>query len=121
MAWLAKEKRQKLALAVGAVPFLTAGIDAIGMGDTLFGAVNLAMAVLNLTAIRFLDRYSLQANILLAVLNAFVALLVAHNYDLAGKKGLPYAWLLISIAYLGAAGVMYFRAGRKIAQGAVKD
>ena len=121
MARLAKERRQKLALAVGAIPFLAAGIDAITMGDTLFGAVNLAMAILNLAAIRFLDRYSLQANILLAVLNAFVALLVAHNYNLAGKTGLPYAWLLISIGYLGAAGVMYFRAGRKVSQDAAKD
>lgn len=121
MALLAKEKRQQLALAVGAIPFLAAGIDAIGMGDTLFGTINLAMAILNLAAIRFLDRYSLQANITLAVLNAFVALLVAHNYDLAGKKGLPYAWLLISVGYLGSAVVMYVRAGRKASQDVAND
>ena len=69
-------------------------------GKLAFGAINLAMALANLLATRFVERAPRSTNGILLFCNALVAWVVGYDYLLQGKKGLPYAWLVVGILYL---------------------
>ena len=95
--------RIRLPLLIGAIPFLATGIDALVHGKVFFGTVNVAMAAANLLALRFAEKTPAHTQGVLFVLNALVAWVVGWDYYLAGKKGLPYAWLVVGFFYSIAA------------------
>lgn len=76
--------------------------------------VNGTMVTVNLIALRFMSSHSLQTNVILFILNGITGLFVGYSYYLAGKKGLPYAWLVVAFVYWGAAIVFYRRQKKKM-------
>jgi hypothetical protein len=95
--------RTRLPLLIGAIPFLTAGLDGVLQGKLFLGIVNLAMAAANLLALRYAERSPDSTKIFLFLLNAVVAWVVAWDYYLTGKQGLPYAWLAAGFFFCVAA------------------
>ena len=97
-----------LPLILSAAIFLLAGFDAISQGDTLFGIANLLTAAINLAALKYIERLPAITNLILFLLNALMAFFIAYQYKIAGKVGLPYAWVFAGIFYIGA-GIFVYR------------
>ena len=97
----------KLPLIIGAVLFLLNGLIAFDQGDRLLGATNVVLAIVNFAALRFISTASATTNTVLALCNALLAAVVAWSYAEAGKVGLPYAWGVVAIVYVGAAVIMW--------------
>lgn len=93
----------KLPLIIGAVLFLLNGFLSFEQGDWLLGVSNLALAIVNFGALRFISTASATTNAVLALCNALLAAVVAWSYAEAGKVGLPYAWGVVTVIYVGAA------------------
>ncbi len=106
------ERKLKLPLLIGAIPFLLAGIDGLGQGKPLLGVANLLMAATNLLALRFVGEAPEMTGFWIHLANAAVACVVGYDYFLEGKKGLPWAWALAAVAFVVAAVVFYRRARR---------
>lgn len=100
--------KTRLPLIIGAIPFLLAGLDALGQGDIFFGVANLLMAAINLAALIFVEKLPVMTNLVLFLLNAVMAFIIAYQYKIAGKIGLPYAWVFAGIFYIGA-GIVFYR------------
>lgn len=81
----------------------------------VFGGLNLAVALINLIAMRFVIRRPKATNVTLFVANAGIAGLVTWGYFQQAKQGQPYAWTAITIGYLVAAVVSYRRVGPEAA------
>lgn len=101
--------KSRLPLIIGAVLFLFNGLLSFDQGDSVLGGANVAMAVVNFVALRFIARASAATNATLAICNALLAAVVAWSYAQAGKVGLPYAWGAVAVVYLGAAAVIWRR------------
>ncbi len=105
-----EERKRKLPLVLGALPFLMGGLDGISEGHYAVGVVNVLMAVANLIAARFVDRSPEMTNVVIHCCNAVVAVIVGYDYFLQGKKGLPYAWCVAAVFFLVVAIRGYRRA-----------
>lgn len=112
---VAAKTRKRLGVwqfVMSAIPFLLSGYDALDHGKVAFGILNILVALANLASIRFIKKRAAETNIVLMLLNSGVAALVTRDYYLAGKKGLPYAWAAVTVAYFIAA-VMVWRKAKQ--------
>lgn len=98
----------KLPLIIGAFPFLLAGIDSIQQQYIIFGSANLFVAFLNLISLNFVAKHYYPVNIILSICNALLSFFISYNYYLMGKKGLPYAWIIIGIGFI-IASIIFFK------------
>ncbi len=103
------KKSDKLPLIIGVIPFLLAGIDSAQQKDVAMAVANFVMVTANLLALRFLADHALRTNVILFILNGFMALVMSWSLFLAGKKGLPYAWIVVACFYWGFSIVYYYR------------
>ncbi len=104
------ERKLKLPLIIGALPFLMAGLDAFDQGRHLLAAVNLLMTAVNWIAVRFISKAPEKTNAVVHLCNAAVAGFVSYDYFQQGKQWLPYAWIVAAGVFLGMAVVSYRRA-----------
>ena len=98
-----EQRKTGLPLILGMLPFAATAIDAFGENQILMGSANLLVCAANAIALKYIDKMQHNTNIVLFLINAAVALIVSYAYFQEGKKGLPYAWLLVCIVFVGAA------------------
>ncbi len=106
------ERKLKLPLIIGALPFLLASLDAFDQGSTVLAAVNLMMTAANWIAVRFVSKAPEMTSAVIYFCNALVAAFLSYDYFQQGKQGLPYAWVVAATVFLVAAAVFYRRARR---------
>ncbi|MEM7582791.1 MAG: hypothetical protein AAF560_05380 [Acidobacteriota bacterium] len=109
------ERKLKLPLIIGAVPFLMAGLDALDRGSYALAAVNLIMTAANWIAVSFVAKAPEKTNAVLHLCNAFVACFLSYDYFQQGKTGLPYAWIFTALAFL-AGSIVFYRRSRLLAR-----
>ncbi len=93
------DRKQKLPLIVAASVFLISALASFMSGNFTFAFLNLAMALLNFVALRFIERMPERTNALIHLANAVLAFFTAYDFFRAGKKGLPYAWLIAGLVF----------------------
>jgi hypothetical protein len=98
----------KLPLLLGVIPFIAAGTDALLNGDAMMTTANFTLVAANFTAMKSIKKNPLLVNGIILLLNGFMSLYISFNYYEAGKVGLPYAWLIISLINL-LASIMLIR------------
>ena len=106
------ERKLKLPLLIGALPFLLAGIDSLIQGKYFLGIANLLMAATNLLALRFIGDEPDMTGFWIHLANAALACVVGYEYSSEGKTGLPWAWAAAAAAFAAAA-VVSFRKARR--------
>lgn len=96
-----KNKRQYLPLALAAGIFLLGGFDGLQQGALLVGVANLVAGVVNLAALKLVERRPRLTSIVVNLMNATVAGVMSVSAVLAGKSYIQYAWALACLFFLG--------------------
>ena len=76
---------------------------ALDDGNLLMAAAALILVAVNLAAWRIESRDPARARLVVHLANAAFAFLLARDYNLQGKTGLPWAWAAAGVVFLVAA------------------
>jgi len=90
----------RLPLILGAVLFALSAYTAFFDGETGLALLDGAVAILNLVALRLIDRMPAWTDFAVNLANAVAALAMAVTLFAAGKTAVQYAWLVAAVLYL---------------------
>jgi len=78
-------------------------IVALEDGNRFMAAAVAGMVAINLAAWRFESRHPARARLVVHLANAALAFLLARDYQMQGRRGLPWAWAAAGVVFLLAA------------------
>jgi hypothetical protein len=92
--------RTRLPLFIATIIFSLASFDAFFNLNFWLGFLNLFMAITNITATKYFQKYPELNTVFLGILNAIVAFITAWIFIEAGKEYIQFAWILTGVVYL---------------------
>ncbi|MEO8232991.1 MAG: hypothetical protein ABI638_11960 [Ignavibacteriota bacterium] len=94
------QKKNRLILIIGSIAFLFNGWDSLDQNNYLLAGCNFLLAFTNIVSLYFIKDKATTINLVLFLLNSFLAFIIAFNYLEVGKKGLPIVWALVGFIYI---------------------
>ena len=92
--------KQKLTLLSSGFILLITSIDSFGNSKIVLGSFYVIAGLLNLAAVKIVEKFVFQVNIALNFLNGVLMFLIAYDFIISGKKYLPYAYLIAGVTYI---------------------
>lgn len=93
-------KNPKVKQAINAFPFLTSSLDYFVKNELSMAIICLAIAIINLLAIKFIKIHQNIRAIILMGFNSILAILIAFDYLNSGSKYIHIAWFLVALLYV---------------------
>jgi uncharacterized membrane protein YjjP (DUF1212 family) len=94
------KKKPGLILILTGVSFLAGGIDCYENGPIQLAYVSFIVAMLNIFAYFFINKYPYSAKLTLLFINAFFAAFSSYIYIISGKDNIQYGWAVVCIINL---------------------